>query len=42
VLGLMFIALMNFAFSFGLALYVAASSERIKFGRVLYYLRRSF
>jgi len=41
VLGLLMIAVMNFSISFGLALYVAANSQKIHFSRVLYYLQAS-
>jgi site-specific recombinase len=40
--GLLLIALMNFAVSFGLALYIAGNAQKMKFWRVLHYLRSSF
>jgi site-specific recombinase len=38
-IGLFLIAVMNFLVSFGLALYVAGNSQKMKFWRVLHYLR---
>jgi site-specific recombinase len=38
-IGLFLIATMNFLVSFGLALYVAGNSQKMKFWRVLHYLR---
>jgi site-specific recombinase len=40
--GLLLIGLMNFLVSFALALFVAANARRMKFWRMLYYLRISF
>lgn len=39
LLGLTLVGLMNFAVSFGLALYVAANAQKMKFKHVLIYLR---
>lgn len=40
--GLLFIGVMNFVVSFMMALFVASSSRRLQFWRMLYYLRISF
>ncbi|RYZ83602.1 MAG: hypothetical protein EOP06_19665, partial [Proteobacteria bacterium] len=40
-IGLLMIGVMNFAVSFTMALFVAASSRRLQFWRMLYYLRAS-
>lgn len=40
VLGLLGVGIMNFTVSFGVALYVAALSQRMRFSRVLLYLRK--
>lgn len=40
--GLLLIGVMNFVVSFMMALFVAASSRRLQFWRMLYYLRISF
>jgi site-specific recombinase len=41
-IGLLLIGVMNFVVSFMMALFVAASSRRLQFWRMLYYLRISF
>jgi site-specific recombinase len=42
VIGIFLIGLMNFVVSFGLALYVAGNSQKMKFRRVLHYLFSGF
>jgi site-specific recombinase len=41
IIGILLIAAMNFGVSFCLALFVAGNAERMRFGRLLYLLRKS-